>query len=148
MGRLDLSAGESFDVIIDDNSIRTGSVSTLASSTARTWYDGISYAKVVETDATGIADHEIHPEGFRLSQNYPNPFNPVTTISFSVPYRSYVRLVLVNLLGKEVMNIADGMFQPGEHHIRLNASSLASGVYFYKMEAGKFHKVLKMIIAK
>jgi len=97
---------------------------------------------------TAVEEHGAIPTEFKLFQNYPNPFNPVTTISFSLPQRSDVRLVLVNILGEEVMNIADGNFEAGVHHVQLNASNLASGAYFCKMEAGKFNKVMKMIVSK
>ena len=88
------------------------------------------------------------PTEFELFQNYPNPFNPTTTISFSIPQRSDVRLVLINLLGKEVMKIVDENFEAGVHRVQLDASSLASGLYFYRMEAGEYHKVMKMIVNK
>ena len=88
------------------------------------------------------------PTEFKLFQNYPNPFNPNTTISFSLPHNSNVRLVLLNVLGKEIMNIADTHFEAGVHNVLFNASGFASGLYFYKVEAGEFCKVMKMIISK
>ena len=97
---------------------------------------------------TDIKELEDNLTEFELFQNYPNPFNPTTTVSFTLPHQSHVRLVLLNLLGKEVMKIAEGDYEAGTHQVQLNASSLASGLYFYKMEAGKFKKVMKMIVSK
>jgi hypothetical protein len=88
------------------------------------------------------------PNSFALYQNYPNPFNPETTISFRLPQKAHVRLVLLNLLGEEVKKIVEGDFDAGVHQVQLDASQLASGVYFYKMEASKFSKVMKIIIKK
>lgn len=85
---------------------------------------------------------------FNLQQNYPNPFNPTTTISFSLPTRSEIRLVLLNVLGKKVMNIAEGNFATGIHHVQLNASHLAAGIYFYRLEAGNFTATEKLILLK
>ena len=99
-------------------------------------------------NVSAVKDLDGVPATFQLFQNYPNPFNPTTTISFSLPQRSDVRLVLVNVLGKEVMNIANGNFEAGVHRFQLDASGLASGLYFYRMEAGEFHKVMKMILNK
>ncbi|UCE07583.1 MAG: T9SS type A sorting domain-containing protein, partial [bacterium] len=97
---------------------------------------------------TTVDEYGGMPTEFQLFQNYPNPFNPTTTISFSLPQRSYVRLVLENVLGKEVMTIAEDNFEAGVHNVQLNASSLASGLYLYKMEAGQFSKIMKMIVSK
>lgn len=107
---------------------------------------------------TRIEEREVQPTSFSLYQNYPNPFsgrggsafggNPTTTISFSLLHQSNVRIVLINVLGKEVMKIADGNFEPGIHRVQLDASGLASGLYFYRMEAGKFSKIMRMIVSK
>lgn len=88
------------------------------------------------------------PMDYALRQNYPNPFNLSTTIEFSLPVRSEVRLVLVNMLGQVVKEIATGYFEPGNHQVSLNASDLATGVYFYKLKAGEFVKVKKLVLIK
>jgi endo-1,4-beta-xylanase len=97
---------------------------------------------------SSVAESETIPITFQLFQNYPNPFNSSTIISFSLPYKSNVRLVLINVLGKEVLKIAEGNFEVGVHRVQLDASRLASGLYFYKLEAEKFNKVMKMIVSK
>jgi hypothetical protein len=88
------------------------------------------------------------PEAFNLKQNYPNPFNPVTTIDFSLPVKSDVRLVLVNSLGQVVKEMARGPYSAGDHRIRLDASDLTTGVYFYRLEAGAFVSVKKLVVMK
>ncbi len=93
-------------------------------------------------------DPAVVPTIYALSQNYPNPFNPVTTIQFSLPENSNIRLVLYDILGREVKEIAKGEYKPGSYKVRLDASNLASGVYFYRLEAGKFVNAKKLMIMK
>jgi len=88
------------------------------------------------------------PSTLVLSQNYPNPFNPSTTIQFSLPVRSDVRLILVNLLGKVVEDIATGTYEAGTHQVRFDAFNLSTGVYFYRLEANGFMAVKKLILMK
>ena len=80
----------------------------------------------------------VKPNVFALSQNYPNPFNPSTTISFSVPTRSFVSLKVFDCLGKEVGIIVSEELSAGNYSRQWNASSLTSGVYFYRLQSGSF----------
>ncbi|HVO72664.1 MAG TPA: family 43 glycosylhydrolase [Ignavibacteriaceae bacterium] len=89
-----------------------------------------------------------NPGKFELNQNYPNPFNPTTTISFNLPVKSYVHLTLFDILGNVVREITQGNYFQGEHKIELNASDLATGIYFCKLEAGDFVKVRKLLLLK
>ncbi len=84
-----------------------------------------------------IADREDQtPESFALSQNYPNPFNPMTTIEFAIPEQSYVTLSIFNILGQQVATLIDHQLSDaGREVVDFNASSLASGVYFYRVMA-------------
>jgi Secretion system C-terminal sorting domain len=75
------------------------------------------------------------PQSYELSQNYPNPFNPTTTISFSLPQRSYVSLKVFDIMGRELATIASEELPPGNHSRQWNASAFASGVYFYRLAA-------------
>jgi hypothetical protein len=88
------------------------------------------------------------PTTCELSQNYPNPFNPMTTIPFDLRVRSHVRLSLTDILGKEVKEIADGDYSAGHHEIVLDAARLAAGIYFYKIEAGRYSEAKKLAIVK
>ena len=88
------------------------------------------------------------PDDYQLSQNYPNPFNPTTKIKFSVPQSSHVRLTVYDILGKEVARLVDSEMNTGSHEIQWNATNMASGVYFYRMEAGDFVTIKKMLLMK
>jgi len=101
-------------------------------------------------------DSDNIPKIFSLKQNYPNPFNPRTTIQFSVPKAEYVTLKIFNLLGQEVTTLVSDKLTPGEYKYTWDASQLASGVYFYKLEAGNpstgsgsnFMQTKKMILLR
>jgi hypothetical protein len=88
------------------------------------------------------------PVEYSLSQNYPNPFNPSTKISFVLPKADKVKIVVFDLLGKEIAVLVNESRTAGTHSIDFNASSLASGVYFYKIEAGDFTATKKMLLIK
>ncbi len=88
------------------------------------------------------------PKSFVLNQNYPNPFNPSTTISFSVPQGSKVSLKIYNILGQEVANLVDDYRQAGNYSVQFNASKLASGVYFYRLQANDFAQTKKLLLLK
>ncbi len=90
-----------------------------------------------------------NPYEYKLEQNYPNPFNPMTTIPFSLSERSTVVIKLYDILGRNVKTLLNEKRPAGNHTITLNATNLASGVYFYRMVAGKkFVKIRKMIVLK
>ena len=97
---------------------------------------------------SGVKASNNLPGAFALSQNYPNPFNPTTTIEFSLPVRSSVHLVLFNVLGQVVKEIVNGDYTAGTHRITLDASTLATGVYFYKLKAGQYTNVKKLLLMK
>ena len=88
------------------------------------------------------------PEEFKLRQNYPNPFNPVTHIQFDLPETRKVRLEVFNTLGQSVAVLVDGEESPGFKTILVDASAWSSGIYFYKLEAGDFKDIRKMILLK
>jgi len=90
----------------------------------------------------------VAPTEFGLEQNYPNPFNPKTTIRFSIPVETDVRLNVFNALGQEAAEIINGRLKEGYHEVEFDAGSLTSGIYFYRLEADKFVDVKKMIILK
>lgn len=95
----------------------------------------------------------ILPDQFALHNNYPNPFNPSTTISYSLPVRVDVSLVVYNVLGQEVKTLHEGYQEAGNHQIvwggdNNQGSPVASGVYFYKLKAGDFEQSKKMMLLK
>ncbi len=85
---------------------------------------------------------------FSLSQNYPNPFNPSTKIEFSVSKASQVSLKVYNILGKEITTLVSKYLAPGEYKVNFNGIDLPSGVYVYKLSAGTFSDIKKMILLK
>lgn len=101
------------------------------------------------TNATVDVENENDkPLTYELYQNYPNPFNPLTTIEFALPVSGKVRLSLYDILGRQVREIASGFFNAGKHKVKLDASNLSSGVYYYKLEANDFISVKKLILMK
>ncbi|MDR3668413.1 MAG: T9SS type A sorting domain-containing protein [Ignavibacteriaceae bacterium] len=96
----------------------------------------------------GINDNSISKIDFTLSQNYPNPFNPNTVISYSLPSSSNIKLLVYNTLGQLVKTLESGYKSAGNYSINFNASDLPSGIYFYKLEAGKYTQIKKMMLIK
>ncbi len=103
---------------------------------------------LVEEDfVTALPESEV-PISFELSQNYPNPFNPSTTIRFSLPQREQVTLKVFNVLGREVATLVDKELNRGTHVVVFEGKDLASGLYFYKLQAGRFIETKKMMLLK
>jgi photosystem II stability/assembly factor-like uncharacterized protein len=88
------------------------------------------------------------PTEFLLYQNYPNPFNPTTKISWQSPVGSWQTLKIYDLLGNEIATLVDEEKPAGKYEVEFNASNLPSGVYFYRLQAGSFNKIKKMILIK
>ncbi|HEY9166697.1 MAG TPA: T9SS type A sorting domain-containing protein [Candidatus Kryptonia bacterium] len=88
------------------------------------------------------------PAKFALDQNYPNPFNPSTIINYTVPQRETVTLKVFNVLGQEVATVFNGIQNPGNYQATFNGSKFASGVYFYRLQAGSTSLTKKMILTK
>ncbi len=91
---------------------------------------------------------KILPKEYSLSQAYPNPFNPTTTISYGLPEASYVTLKIYNTLGQEVASLVHEQKVAGYYSVEWNASSLTSGMYIYRITAGKFSESKKMQLVK
>ena len=87
-------------------------------------------------------------DGYLLGQNYPNPFNPATTISFSVPTQSFVSLKVFDALGREVSILLSEQLSAGTYSRQWDAAGLASGVYFYRLQAGSFSETKKLILLR
>lgn len=88
------------------------------------------------------------PKEYLLSQNYPNPFNPSTTIKFEIPEDENVVIKVYNLLGKEVATLVNGFKTAGYYETNFDASSLSSGIYIYRLTAGKYSETRKMTLMK
>lgn len=88
------------------------------------------------------------PDRYTLHQNFPNPFNSKTMISFSIPAKMQVQIAVYDITGKNVMVLTNDVFEAGSYHVSLNANNLSSGSYFYKMTAGEFTSVQKLVVLK
>jgi len=88
------------------------------------------------------------PDKFELSQNYPNPFNPVTNIKIRLPETGMVNLIVFDVAGKFVASLVSGELSAGVYNVGFDASVLSSGTYFYRIEAGDFTDVKKMVLLK
>ncbi|MBN1633091.1 MAG: T9SS type A sorting domain-containing protein [Ignavibacteria bacterium] len=88
------------------------------------------------------------PSAFSLEQNYPNPFNSVTKIQFKVASDKFVKLIVYDLKGREIKTLVNEELNPGTYDVQFDAGNLPSGVYFYRMEAGKFMETRKLILLK
>lgn len=88
------------------------------------------------------------PTSYYLQQNYPNPFNPSTLISFQLPVSSQVSLKVFDMLGREVATLVNDRISSGEHQVSFDASQLSSGMYIYRLQAGKFVQTRKMMLIK
>lgn len=107
----------------------------------------LNYQMIMNLVSVENSDN-LSPENFYLAQNYPNPFNPVTTIQFSIPQRSNVTLKVYDVLGKEITTLVNEEKERGVYTVNFDATSLASGIYLYRIQAGSFTETKKMILLR
>jgi predicted esterase/predicted GH43/DUF377 family glycosyl hydrolase len=111
------------------------------------WSD--TFSIFLHKDPTGLVKNDENiPIEFVLEQNYPNPFNPSTKIKFALPKADKVKIELYNTLGQNVKTLLNKAMKAGHHEVVFNAQNLSSGVYFYRIEAGEFQDVKKMILLR
>ncbi|HEX9740301.1 MAG TPA: T9SS type A sorting domain-containing protein, partial [Ignavibacteriaceae bacterium] len=103
------------------------------------WFDGTLDAE--NENPLAVSD-------YKLSQNYPNPFNPVTVISYQVPVKSFVSLKVYDIIGREIQSLVNEEKDAGKYEIHFDASSLSSGVYFYKIKSDSYSEIKKMVLIK
>ena len=97
----------------------------------------------------GVSDNApFVPEGFSLNQNYPNPFNPSTTIAYAIPQSTTVTLKVYDMLGREVATLVQADQVAGSYTVRFDGSSLSSGIYYYKLQAGSFTSTKSLTLVK
>jgi hypothetical protein len=124
-----------------------GSLGGIVTDTSRYVSNGISAVAALSGSLTGVGT-EAGPNRFTLGQNYPNPFNPSTVVSCQLPVAGHVRLVVYDLLGKEVAVLMNGELPAGEHRFTFDAAGLASGVYLYRITAGEHTAMKRMVLVR
>ena len=107
-----------------------------------------TYAKNIHNGITDVEPIQNIPTNYALAQNYPNPFNPTTTINFSLPKTSNVKLEIYSITGELVASLINNIMPAGNHKVTLDASRFASGVYIYRINADQFTQSKKMILMK
>jgi|GEM_PF-2390088 len=110
-------------------------------------FDFVNYITNIDDEISTL------PTKYNLSQNYPNPFNPSTTIQYSIPVNvksemSNVKLIVYDILGREITTLVNETKSAGNYEVKFDASSLSSGVYLYKIQAGNFINTKKMILMR
>ncbi len=110
------------------------------------WDGYLRVYQITDTPTSVIPDETAHE--FYLSQNYPNPFNPSTVIGYQLPAQSDVTLEVFDMLGRRVALLENGLRSAGRHEVSFDASSLNSGIYIYRIQAGEFVQTRKMMLVK
>lgn len=108
-------------------------------------FDYLAVPSIIYTSVETLAGV---PDSYYLEQNYPNPFNPSTTIRYSIAKSEHVKLIVYDVLGRKVAALVDEIQNPGIYNVTFNASNLSSGVYFYRIEAGTYSDVKRMMLLK
>ncbi|MFA5404783.1 MAG: C25 family cysteine peptidase [Ignavibacteria bacterium] len=106
------------------------------------------YEGNVIVGTTGIGNLTNIPKEYSLTQNYPNPFNPVTKINYALPKDGFVKISVYDVLGREINTLVNEVKNAGYYSVDFDATSLNSGVYFYKLESGSFSDIKRMILVK
>ena len=102
----------------------------------------------ISTSLTGIRNDQRNDLSFKLNQNYPNPFNPVSTINYSIGKEGHTKIIVYNIKGSRAAVLVDENKSAGSYSVQFNASSLPSGVYFYKLESGSYSDIKKLVLMK
>jgi hypothetical protein len=103
---------------------------------------GFIYSNAVEVNITAL------PTEYTLYQNYPNPFNPSTKISYQLPKSSFVTLKVYDIIGREISTLVNEQQNAGQYEVAFDGSKLASGEYLYRIQAGDFISIKKLVLLK
>jgi photosystem II stability/assembly factor-like uncharacterized protein len=109
---------------------------------------GIWRRPLSELITSGKSPSSQIPAAFELQQNYPNPFNPATTIRYSLPHKSQVLLAVYNTLGQRVATLVQAQQEAGSYEVKFDGSALASGVYFYRLQAGNLVQTRNLLLLR
>jgi hypothetical protein len=105
-------------------------------------------AVVIVQNPVGVDDEKLIADKFELLQNYPNPFNPTTSIQYAISSRQFVSLKIYDVLGNEVASLVNEEKSVGVYEVMFDATGLSSGMYLYKLQAGSFVEMKKMILLR
>lgn len=120
--------------------------STMSNGTG-VWAQSINSSGILGTVGISITSSQV-PDKYTLKQNYPNPFNPTTNIRFEIPVKSFVKLAVYDMLGREVKTLVNKELSAGSYTAELSGSDLTSGIYFYTLNAGDFSETKRMVLIK
>jgi len=143
--RRSLATGELIAYAPDDNGVWPSGVNTINPA------GGTTELVLAGTDlqwASAVQNSNINPQEYILFQNYPNPYNPSTVITYQIPHKSHVLLQVYDALGRKVAILENGNKETGKYSLDFNASSLSSGIYFYKLTAGAFTYTKQMVLLR
>jgi hypothetical protein len=148
--RADLDRKHSFEKSIENRALKNISIS--GSLNAEQRRERIRKDLLLlhkrEIEDNTIKEINSVPINYSLSQNYPNPFNPLTKINYSIVKQGLVTLKVYDIIGREIKTLVNEMKQAGNYTVEFNGSSLASGVYFYRIQSGDFISVKRMVLVK
>lgn len=130
---------------------KDGSQVKVSSDTTQLETGIINNTAYVSWNNSMVSDVKIEeplPVDYSLSQNYPNPFNPITIIEYGIPEISFVEIKVYDVLGNEIVTLVNEQKSAGTYEVQFNAIDLPSGIYFYRIQAGKFIQTIKMVLMK
>lgn len=152
------------NVIADDNSFTSGQASTdpwvythvFTTVQVAQYYCSVHGApgltgmsgKINVSAPTAVNEKGSVPGSYYLKQNFPNPFNPSTNIEFSIPQAGFTELIIYNSIGSKVSRIVAKYLEGGVYTVEWNAANLSSGIYFYRLNSGKFTDTKKLLLLK
>jgi T5SS/PEP-CTERM-associated repeat protein/probable HAF family extracellular repeat protein len=138
--------GQSFEILTAQNITGTfDEIFTNRELGVEVTYTSNAIIVTVPSPVTVDATDGLIPQEYSLAQNYPNPFNPSTTIQYNLPHESHVLLEVYNLLGQRVAVLMDELREAGYHSVQFDAGNFSSGMYFYRIKAGEFSMVRKLM---
>lgn len=133
---------------VDFSTLNAGSEVIVWADQKSTGENQVLQMQLIKNSITGVKDSPKLENRFILEQNYPNPFNPTTIISFTIPEAQFVNLKIYNAIGQEIKNLVSRNLPAGVHRVSFDGQGLASGIYFYRLEAGNVLKIKKMILLR